>query len=207
MNHILGRPGQPRIEELQPGLMETIFQIVEGTSSADERRRTEDLRTITSLSELLKRVEAEGFRLSRSALYLRLLPRRFDSSEGKRHTKTVPVRLMKPSNDEHKHHDDSRFCFQTIENIKQIAGILGPKQVLVISVDDKAKVPLGVTAAKLQSTMAMTLERKVRLPDHDFVVASKHKLVPSVTAILKITPDRLSSDAVTYSGKIVLKMT
>lgn len=108
---------------------------------------------------------------------------------------------MKPSNDEHKHHDDSRFCFQTIKHIKTVVGIVGPKQVLVISVDDKEKVPLGVTAAKLQSTMAMSLERKVRLPDHDFVVASKHKLVPSVTAILTISPGVFSSDAVTYSGK------
>lgn len=153
--------------------------IVERNSHADERRRTETLRTITTLTDLQKELEFCGYEISKTALYHRLLPRRQNTLQGKRHTRTVPVKLSKPSNDEHKQHDDSRFCFITIENIKKLIALLGPDQVLVLSIDDKAKVPIGVTAAKLQSPIAMSLEWKVRLPDHDFVIASKHKLVPS----------------------------
>lgn len=39
------------------------------------------------------------------------------------------------------------------------------------------------------------MDYRVQLPDHDFVVASKHKLIPSVYAALKI-----ENDAVSYSG-------
>lgn len=176
--------------------------LVERSSGADEKRRSENLRTCSTLPELQKELIAAGFEISRTALYHRLIPRRWDTLEGKKHTKTVPVKLMKPSNDEHKSHSDSRFCFSSIENVKKIAAMLGPSQVLLVSVDDKAKVPLGVTAAKVQSTMAMSLEYRVRMPDHDFVVAPQHKLTPSVTAFLTLTPDRFSSDAVTNSGKV-----
>lgn len=181
--------------------------IIDGCSGADEKRRTEELRTSYTLPELNKTLEARGFEISKAALYLRLLPRRVNTREGKRHVHTVPVKLMKPSNDEHKYHDDSRFCFRSIENSKQVAALLGPKQVLVISVDDKAKVPLGLTAAKCQSTMAMNLEHKVSLPDHDFAIASQHKLVPAVTVILPITPNCHRPEAVTNSGKLESTLT
>jgi len=41
----------------------------------------------------------------------------------------------------------------------------------------------------------MTMERHVRLPDHDFVISSRHKLIPSVYASAKV-----SQSNVTYSG-------
>lgn len=193
--------GRPRLETIYPELLEGIMDIVDGQSGVDSRRRSETLNAVTTLGQLHTKLKGRGFEISQSALYLRLLPTRSNTTEGKNHKVTVPVKLIKPSNDEHKHHDDSRFCFQTIENIKRVASILGPKQVLITSVDDKAKVPLGVTAAKLQTPMVMSMKYKVRLPDHDFVVASKHKLVPSVTALLSITPDKFTADAVKYSGK------
>ena len=45
----------------------------------------------------------------------------------------------------------------------------------------------------------MHLEYKVRLPDHDFAVAARHKLIPSVYAACVINPDKFT-DAVSYSG-------
>lgn len=53
----------------------------------------------------------------------------------------------------------------------------------------QAVVPLGKTAAKLQAPILMHMEYKVQLPDHDWVVASKHKLIPSVYAGLTFGPN------------------
>ena len=45
------------------------------------------------------------------------------------------------------------------------------------------------------------MEYQVELPNHDFVVAHQHKLIPSVTGDVKIVKTRdLANDAITYSG-------
>lgn len=49
-----------------------------------------------------------------------------------------------------------------------------------IAQDDKACVPMGITAANKQSPILMHVEYKVKLPDHDYVVAPSYKLIPSV---------------------------
>ena len=46
----------------------------------------------------------------------------------------------------------------------------------------------------------MHMEYKVILPDHDYVVASQHKLIPSVTGDMQVRGNDFSGDAVTYSG-------
>ena len=102
----------------------------------------DDLRTA-----LLK----EGYILSRTALYLRLVPRRSDGVEGKKHVHTVPVKIRRAKNNLRTKHTDANFTFATKEYLKSIAAIFGPANVFALSVDDKAKVPIGVTAAKLQS--------------------------------------------------------
>lgn len=61
--------------------------------------------------------------------------------------------------------------------------------------------PIGVTAAKKQSPLLMHLEYRVSLPDHDWVVAEKHKLIPSVYAGIEIREKGMGKpEAVTYSG-------
>lgn len=67
--------GRPRLDGLQPELMDAILMIVNRSSSADDRRRTENLRSVTTLTDLQKELDTLGFEISRSALYLRLLPR------------------------------------------------------------------------------------------------------------------------------------
>jgi len=59
---------------------------------------------------------------------------------------------------------------------------LGPHDCFCLSQDDKAKVNIGLVAANKQSPMLMHLDYRVQLPDHDFVIAAKHKLIPSVYA-------------------------
>jgi len=146
-----------------------------------------------------------GYNISRSALYLRLLPRNCATTEGKRHTKTVPVKLLRARNTERKQHEDTHFAAATIKFLKDVCVLLGKQSVCVISQDDKAKVHLGLPAAKKQGPILMKVDYMIKLPDHDFVVASRHKLIPSVYAALEIKKDHVSYSGPTYiairSGK------
>jgi len=129
------------------------------------------LNACVTLDDLATELRKLNFSRSRSALYLRLIPRRSDSLEGERHIVTVPVELRKPENCERKKHENANFAFATKEYLKSVASLFGPEAVFVLSSDDKAKVPLGLTAASRQAPMLMCLEYEVRLPDHDFVIA------------------------------------
>ena len=64
--------------------------------------------------------------------------------------------------------------------------------------DDKAKDPIGITVAKKQTPLFMHMEYQVTLPDHDFVVGSKHKLMPSVIGDMKVVKSK--DLTVYYSG-------
>ncbi len=54
----------------------------------------------------------------------------------------------------------------TIRHLEEIAGFLGPEEVIFHSQDDKAKVSIGLTAANKQAPLVMHVEYKVKLPDH-----------------------------------------
>lgn len=170
-------------------------------SAAHEKRREEIYRSIKTLSQLTKALNDAGFQISRSATYLRLLPRRSNSLEGKRHITTVPVRLAKAQNDLHSQHADTAFAACCIDYLLELASVLGPSQTAFISQDDKARVPIGITAANKQSPILMHVEYRIKLPDHDWVKANKHKLIPSVYAGLVIKKNGLGNKtAVGYSG-------
>ena len=79
------------------------------------------------------------------------------------------------------------------------SSVLEPHDVTCLSQDDKAKVPLGLPAANKQSTIVKNMEYEVKLPDHDFVVASGHKLTPSVIAGLEVFAGNFDH-GVSYSG-------
>ncbi|XP_034253671.1 uncharacterized protein LOC117652688 [Thrips palmi] len=193
--------GRPSILSQQPELLKTIVEIAMFSSGAEERRRDERLNTCQTLDELTAELNRRGFEISRSGVYLHLLPRDPTTREGKRHVKTAPVRLVRAQNSTHKTHADGKFATCTIRCLETLAGYLGPNQVLFMSLDDKARVPLGKTAAKVQAPMLMSLEYKVSLPDHDFPVGPRHNLIPSVAAIIEIKEDLLGKpEAVTYSG-------
>lgn len=167
---------------------------------AVDDRRTELIRSCKTLDELTDVLKVMGIGISRSALYLRLLPRYSNSREGKRHVKTVPVKLCRSLANQHRNHQDTSFCRATIQNLETISSILGPNQVGFLSQDDKARVPIGITAAHKQAPMLMHLEYKVTLPDHDWVVAERHKLITSVYAGIVIKPDSNGDpSAVSYS--------
>ncbi|KAJ6639411.1 hypothetical protein Bhyg_12155 [Pseudolycoriella hygida] len=144
--------GRPRIESDQPFLLQTIINLALKGSAAHERRRDETIRTVKTLDDLVDKLREDyGFTLSRSTTYLRLLPRKSNSTEGKRHVSTVPVKLIKSTNDLHRQHSDSKFALTTIHHIEEIASILGPNEVTFISQDDKAKIPIELPAVAKQA--------------------------------------------------------
>jgi len=131
---------------------------------------------------------------------LRLLPRRSDTGR-KRYVNTVPVRLTRAQTEAHKSRVDGKFAVATINNLEEIAATLGPDEVFFMSQDDKARVPIGITAANKRAPMLMDMQYRVTLPDHDWVVAVGHKLTLSVYAGIVIKPHDIGNrQAVSYSG-------
>ncbi|XP_051172161.1 uncharacterized protein LOC127288626 [Leptopilina boulardi] len=193
-------PGRSRIEKSQLDLHKTIIDIAIHCSGADSKRRTEIISCCRTLDDLHEHLLKLGFNLSRTSTYYRLLPKNQRSNSGKRHVETVPVRLCRARTDMHKKHRDGEFAKSSILSLEELASILGPEQVGWISQDDKAKVPLGLPAANKQTSVLMHIEYRVQLPDHDWVIAAKHKLTPSVYADASIEPHGSGSpEAVGYS--------
>ena len=71
-----------------------------------------------------------------------------------------------------------------------------------MSNDDKAPVPLGLAAANLQAPILMHMEYRVTLPDHNFVVAPRHTLIPSVYAICEIK----ENGDLSYTGETYIRI-
>lgn len=193
--------GHPPLTEDQPELLKTIIEIALQGSGVDERRQSEKIRAVKTLDELTKELKNHGFNLSRSGAYLHLLPRRSDTTEGRRHVRTAPVKLIKAQNDAHEKHPDGFFCTASIRAMEEIASVLGDNEVTFLSIDAKARVPIGITAASKQAPLMMHLDYKIKLSDHDFVKAPSHKLIPDVYAGIKIKSNSIGDqNAVTYSG-------
>lgn len=164
-------------------------------------RRSESIQSVKTLDDLTAELKKVGFAISRSGTYLRLLPKNSSTIEGRRHVTTVPVKLSRAQADYHRSHIDTQFAVTSIRYLKTLASILGPMQVFFISQDDKARVPLGITAANKQAPILMHMEYRVSLPDHDWVIAECHKLIPSVYAGIVIAPKMAGqSKAIGYSG-------
>ena len=126
-----------------------------------------------------------GYNLKRSSVYLRLLPKSTRTQEGKPHVKVAPVQFIRAQNDEHKNQKGMRFAKATINAMEEVAGILSPQKVTFHTQDDKAKVAIGLPAAKKQVPIIMHMEYQVQLPNRDYVVAPMDKLIPSVIADMK----------------------
>ena len=181
-------------------LMAAISRIAISGSAAHERRRSEIIRTVKTLDQLTEALNREGYSLKRSSVYLHFLLRNSLTKEGKRHVTTAPVKLISAKNSKHQNHPCTNFAKAAINALEELAGLLGPREVTFYSQDDKAEVLIGITAARKQALLLMQMEYKVILPDYDYVVASQHKLIPSVIGDMQVRENDFSGDAVTYSG-------
>ena len=100
-----GKPPKYDVEEL----ISTIARIVLSGSATHERRRNEVVRSVKTLDDLTDAFQEDGFNLSRSGVYLPLLPRYARSKEGKRHVTTAPVKLARAQNNQHANHEATKF--------------------------------------------------------------------------------------------------
>lgn len=75
--------GRTRVEFNQPNFLKTIIDIATHGSGADDRRRSEMIRTCKTLDDIHAQLVKDGFKVSRSAVYLRFIPRRSFSAQGK----------------------------------------------------------------------------------------------------------------------------
>ena len=114
-------------------------------------------------------LNCNGFKLKCFSVYLHLLPRNYKAIEGKRHLTTAPVKLYKSQNSKHALHKSTKLTPASIRSLEELAAILGPAEVTFHSQDDKAKIPIGLTAANKQAPMLMHMEYQLTLPDHDFL--------------------------------------
>ena len=97
-------------------------------------------------------------------------------------------------------HAEADFTFAVKRQMRDVESLFGSDNVFVLSVDDKAKLPVGVTAVTKQAPLIMHVSYEIPLPDHYFVKATKHDLTPSVYAACEINPPSSRTDPeITYS--------
>lgn len=131
------RVGRPSLEETEQGLVETLLRITNTYAASDFRRQSNVLRPIQTLDQLTAELKSQGIEISRSATYLRLIPRSESSREGKLHVHATPLKLIKANNNQRKPHPDARFAFATCRMLKEMASILGSYQCCWLGIDDK----------------------------------------------------------------------
>ena len=194
-------PVRQPLENLYPDLHQAIIDLVTVGAGADSRRRTDVLNSCKTLDDLNAVLQKEGYILSRQAFHLRLIPQRADSREGRCHVRTVPIKLRKAKNTLRNRHADADFTFAIKRQMRDIVSLSGSDNVFVLSVDNKAKVPISVTAVTKQAPLIMHVSYEIRLPHHDFVKATKHKLTSFVYVACEIKPPSSRADPeITYSG-------
>ena len=110
---------------------------------------------------MCKELEKLGFIISRSATYLRLQAKKKNSNEAKRHVKCLPIRLLRPENNLRKENVDRMFAKSLVDDVHDVYSLFGPDCITFLSNDDKARIALGLPAAKLQTPILMHLEFKV----------------------------------------------
>ena len=114
--------------------------------------------------------------------FFRLLPKNARHRDAKRHVKVVPAKLSRPQNNLRIKHVDCNFTMASVKHARELESLFLDKNVFFLSADDKARVPLGLPVSKEQTAILMHVEYRVKLPDHDFPISEKHKLIRSFYA-------------------------
>ena len=114
-------------------MLSAILDIVQNSTAADNRRRCEALRSVQTLDDLVSELNKLGFCISRSATYLRLLQKRGNTREGKRHVQTVPVKLLRPENSLRKKNVDRMYAKSFVDDIQGLDSLFGPEAILFLS--------------------------------------------------------------------------
>ncbi|GES95215.1 uncharacterized protein LOC106141435 [Rhizophagus clarus] len=153
------------------------------------------VRTIKHFRE--KMDEDYGIYMAKSTLQNYMQPKHPGSKEAQRHHHPTQIHFAAVRRDEMNRHVDEHYCLASVKGVKSFA-MAFPQDVLIISQDDKAKVPFGMAAVERTFKIIQTTNEPVSVPDHDFFKAAKHKLVLSV--YLLINPSDMNDSL--HSGKV-----
>src|SRR6185437_14175739 len=171
-------PGRPPLLFDYPDLHEHIHDCIEfGKAHSKRRREIIKVRTINHLRSALEDKYNEY--LSRTTLINYLLPRNSSSIAARAHHHPALVAITNVSRSEKKEHIDEHYCLASVKGVRQFATMFSHHSV-VISQDDKAKVPLGIPAVGKTFQTMQTIHETVTLADHDFPIGAHQKLIPSV---------------------------
>ena len=102
-----------------------IIHLVTVGAGADSRRRTGILNSYKKLDDLHVTRWKEGYVLSIQDLYFRLIPRRADNQEGKRHARTVLVNLLKARNTLRNRDSDVDFTLAIKRQMRDVMSLFG----------------------------------------------------------------------------------
>ena len=92
----------------------------------------------------------------------------------------------------------------SVNHTRELASLLSDENIFFLSADDKARLLLGLPVSRKQTVMLMYLECRVKLPDHDFWIGEKHKLISSLRAACEKKREGLlttRADIAIWSGK------
>ncbi|RIB02241.1 hypothetical protein C2G38_2228373 [Gigaspora rosea] len=182
-------PGRPPLLFEHPNLHEQIHSCIE-FGEADARRRREIIKVRTA-NHLRSALETNySIYMSRTTMRNYILPRSNRSLAARTHHHPAFVGIAGVSKDERNDHLDGHYCLASVKNAKQFAGAFADFSV-VLSQDDKAKVPVGIPAVGKHFRTMQTIHESVSVADHDFPIGSSQKLIPSV--YLAINPNENES--------------
>lgn len=178
-------PGRPPFLFKYPQLLDHIHECIE-FGEADNRRRKEviKIRTTTHLKSALEERYFEY--LSRTCLRNHLLPKNKSTIAARAHHHPAMVAVAGVSRDLRRSHVDEHYCLASVKAAKLLARSFASHSV-IISQDDKAKVPVGIPAVSRTFETMQTINEPVRVEDHDFPIGTSQKLIPSV--YLMINPN------------------
>ena len=148
-----------------------------------------------------------GYELSYSEFGLYFWPRNWNTREGKRHiyAKDTKLKMVRAQMTARKTHPAHAHCYCLRQDAKKLAATLG-SSAIYLTIDNKAKVPVGVNCATKQTPLMMQLRNEVRLNDHSIAVGPGHKLDLNVYLVSKVNKTMINdATAVKYSGDVAVR--
>ena len=101
------------------------------------------------------------------------------------------AKFARPQNNRRPDHPALRYCHANWRNLRQLAQALGPKQMGIMSRDNKSSLLMGVKAAETKQHILMNVKydsTRLKMDDHDFPIGSRHRLVPHGMLVLERDP-------------------
>ncbi|KAJ9455480.1 hypothetical protein DIPPA_32812 [Diplonema papillatum] len=195
--------GRKRITEKYPALVDHIRLLLSKYSAKSHARRREtELKAGCTPAELHRLLESDGFALSESCLRRLFKAPHTGRKAGSAYLNFFDVRLEGHEDTGRDHHVDDHYCRSQVRLVVEAAMFANASseqdEVMVLSVDAKCIVPLGVVAVNKQintkTYYRVDLDeiadgeerpRKPKVPDHSFVTGAGFKPV----CVMELTPE------------------